>query len=273
MAEQKILVNLNLNGNTIYNANVHSGPSEPSVTEQDIGRLFYNTTSKTLKIWSGEAWIAASGEITDTITIVTESTENGKIKVQVGDNEPTDVPIHGLANAAYAGTTTTISAGDTSNVPFANAVVDYVNNRLTSSMTYKGTITSTQGLPTENVKIGDTYKVAEIGTYSGQSAKIGDMFIAKSETPEWDYIPSGDDGDAIVFTETNPQLIATTGGVCEWTVTHNLGKQFPNVSIAETSSQELVIAKVKYISTTQLKVTINSSSNIDAGFYTITCVG
>ena len=83
------------------------------------------------------------------------------------------------------------------------------------SMTYKGTV-GTGGtvsvLPgvSDNVKIGDTYKVSVAGTYANQAAKVGDLFIAtgteavtngiKSEyitsNLAWTYVPSGDEFDS-----------------------------------------------------------------------------
>lgn len=85
-----------------------------------------------------------------------------------------------------------------------------------NSMTYKGTLGENEkvkgtyaDLPTENVSIGDTYKVVVVGEYAGQIADIGDLFIAtakEDKTEEdsgflakenilWTYVPSGDDAD------------------------------------------------------------------------------
>ena len=72
-----------------------------------------------------------------------------------------------------------------------------------NAMTYKGTVDKENGLPFINVKNGDTYKVAEAGTYNGQECEIGDLLIATGEeengvisgTVTWTYIPSGDDTD------------------------------------------------------------------------------
>lgn len=82
-----------------------------------------------------------------------------------------------------------------------------------NAMTYKGTVNKANGLPSTNVKIGDTYKVAEAGTYSGQECEIGDLLIATGEeedgvisgTITWTYVPSGDD--------TDTQYSISVGGV------------------------------------------------------------
>ena len=66
-------------------------------------------------------------------------------------------------------------------------------------MYFKGTIgtggSAGTALPTSGVKVGDTYKIITAGTYAGQAAKVGDMFIATATTPTWAYVPSGDDVD------------------------------------------------------------------------------
>ena len=42
---------------------------------------------------------------------------------------------------------------------------------------YKGTVTSTAGLPTVGYKAGWQYSVAEAGTYAGQTCEVGDMIV------------------------------------------------------------------------------------------------
>jgi hypothetical protein len=86
------------------------------------------------------------------------------------------------------------------------------------AMVYMGPV-PTEGLPTEEVRIGDTYKVTVAGTYAGYEAEVGDIFIARGEEDAdgyitgditWDYIRTGGDtdttyelsaaGDAIILT-------------------------------------------------------------------------
>lgn len=75
-------------------------------------------------------------------------------------------------------------------------------------MSYKGIVNSEKPLSSlTNVSVGDTYMVAEAGLYEGESAKVGDLFIATlgngateenniiNGTIEWTYIPSGDETD------------------------------------------------------------------------------
>lgn len=75
------------------------------------------------------------------------------------------------------------------------------------AMHYCGTVGGTGAtvaqLPSEGVKVGDTYKTAAAGTYAGVDAEMGDLFIATgteengviTSNLQWTYIPSGDDVD------------------------------------------------------------------------------
>ena len=65
---------------------------------------------------------------------------------------------------------------------------------LEGAMHYKGTVVG-GNLPTVGVKNGDTYKVAEDGTYDGRQAKVGDLFIAvvDGSVVAWTYVPSADE--------------------------------------------------------------------------------
>lgn len=44
------------------------------------------------------------------------------------------------------------------------------------------------------------YAPTTAGTYAGQAAKVGDLFIASATTPTWAYVPSGDDTDVTQVT-------------------------------------------------------------------------
>lgn len=92
-----------------------------------------------------------------------------------------------LAAAAGKGVVTDIANNTTSsNLPTAAAVATYVKNSFSASdaMRFKGTVSSSTGngtlksWPPTSYKRGDTYKVAEAGSYSGQACEIGDMLIA-----------------------------------------------------------------------------------------------
>ena len=134
------------------------------------------------------------------------------------------------------------------------------------AMHFKGLLDSTHPLPSasggETITNGDTYKVAEAGTYEEQPAKVGDMFIAlvttgdgDSATVSWQYIPSADDGNVssdsdltagqlvvgngnktltTVANGTSGQILQTTGSGVEWA---------DQVSVAAGASGDLSVQK------------------------------
>ena len=77
-----------------------------------------------------------------------------------------------------------------------------------NAMSYKGTVGSGgnfAALPSENVKIGDTYMAYAAGNYGGHAAGVGDLLIATGaegadgyiakDAVVWTYVPSGNDTD------------------------------------------------------------------------------
>lgn len=84
---------------------------------------------------------------------------------------------------------------------YTKSEIDAAHNELAKAMKFKGTLDSTgvngvTSLPTTGIKQGDVYKVAGAGTYNGQAAKVGDLFIYDGS--KWRYVPSGDES----FTDT-----------------------------------------------------------------------
>lgn len=63
---------------------------------------------------------------------VETGTENGTIKVQIGNTEPTNVSVFGLKNAAYTSVSVDVK-DDNGNLPTASAVKTYVDNKIASN--------------------------------------------------------------------------------------------------------------------------------------------
>ena len=76
--------------------------------------------------------------------------------------------------------------------------------KLPEPMVFKGTLGTggtIESLPTaSDSNKGFVYIVITDGTYAGQSAKAGDMFI--SNATEWVLVPSGDDSGSLVISQT-----------------------------------------------------------------------
>lgn len=268
---------INLQNNELQNAVIQNLSSAPSNAKE--GQVYYDTTLECLMIFNGNSWEMAGsggsgGDVKDYIFATGET--NGTFTVTPTDtNIPQEVAIAGLKESAYKDVDTEISDSAGDNLPTSNAVKTFVQNTVSAidGMNYKGTL-GTDGdvatLPEANMQNGDTYKVVTKGTYAGQNAYIGDMFIYNTNTSSWDYIPSANDVNR--FEAVNPEL-TSSGGVCTWNITHNLGTRFVNVNIYETSTGEMIICDVKTNSTSQLVVSFASDSTIAEGTFTIAIVG
>lgn len=76
---------------------------------------------------------------------------------------------------------------------------------------------------------------------------------------------------AQTYTTTNPAL-TQTGGVCTWSVTHNLGANVV-ASVYDATTNEEVIVTVEKTSSTVATVKINSTANIASGAYRVVVIG
>ena len=116
-----------------------------------------------------------------------------------------------------------------------------------------------------------TTNIAQIGTI--QSTINGYGNIVTHNTSEFATAAQGTKADsaAQTYTTTNPAL-TPTGGVCTWTVTHNLGANVI-ASVYDATTNEEVIVTVEKTSNTVTTIKINSTSNITAGAYRVVVIG
>jgi len=135
--------------------------------------------------------------------IVTIKTGVSQDKGKIGNSTGADIT---LGAAAKKGVATSISSSSTNNdLATAKAVNDAIV-ALPSPMVFKGSLgtggTITE-LPTASAaNEGYTYKVITKGTYAGQAAGVGDMFICGkpdgSSSYSWILIPAGDEPEGTV---------------------------------------------------------------------------
>jgi len=204
-------------------------------------------------------------------------TNNGTIKLTVDGTDTDNIAVTGLKSAAYteasafataaqgkkadnampkSGGTFTgdvfVSGDPTANNQIANK--SYVDSQISSkiaandSMKFMGTLGTggtVTALPTSNVEKGHTYKVIVAGTYAGQAAKIGDMFIAIQEpspaasSAGWAYIPSGDEIVTTVKYSTTTQNLTTSAQSGAITVGEAATKQVDTTISAGSTSTKL----------------------------------
>jgi hypothetical protein len=81
---QKFLVNIDLVQNQIINGQFESLASDPS-TGNFEGRLIYNSTEKTIKVYTGSAWRKMIHAVSSNTTALTVSESSGAISLTVAD--------------------------------------------------------------------------------------------------------------------------------------------------------------------------------------------
>lgn len=87
---------------------------------------------------------------------------------------------------------------------------------IVGAMVYKGVVNTNTDLPDSNVQAGWTYVVGTAGTYAEQACEVGDMIIAKDNTPTWNIINGEnqvtDAGATITAGASSATTIATVDG-------------------------------------------------------------
>lgn len=80
----KFVTNLDLNQNQLLNGRFESVASDPS-TGNFEGRLIYNTTEDTIKVYSGSAWRKMIHDVGSTTTALVSSESNGSVSLSIAD--------------------------------------------------------------------------------------------------------------------------------------------------------------------------------------------
>lgn len=135
---------------------------------QEEGVLYINTTDNTGSIWNGSDWKLVCKDFSSDIDTINATIE----EIQTSLNEKAS-----KNNPVFTGTVTV--NGD--NVATEQYVDGLISN-ITS--TAPGIVDSSHALPQENYKAGQTWRVAEEGTYAGQDCEVGDLIICISDYSE-----------------------------------------------------------------------------------------
>ena len=133
-------------------------------------------------------------------------------------------------------------------------------NTVKASLKNTGVTAGTYGADnTATVSDGQTFKVPSITVDAkGRITKAETKTITVSTVDR--------------YSGANP-VLTPASGVCTWTVTHNLGVEFPTVNIYETATKEMVMADVTLVDSNSLTIKMNSDANITANTYTVVVVG
>lgn len=175
------------------NPNSTSGTQTAAAKGNTVGKEYAVGTDSTGVLSVNIPWI-------NTTYTFTSGPNNGYITATsvIDSNDVQSVQVQGLKSAAYKDTTNAYSSTGTD--PITGTGVAAALATLPQPMVFIGTLGvngTISALPTDGTAIvGDTYKVITDGTYAGQAAKIGDIFICQTKTSNtntWAYVPSGDE--------------------------------------------------------------------------------
>lgn len=195
-------------------------------SDQEQGILYINTTDKTGSIWNGTAYIQVFKDVQVDLTTLTEKVDG--IESDVAEKAP-------INNPSFTGTVK-VNGDDIA----LKSYVDGLIGNLTSCA--PGIVDSSNALPEADYKAGQTFRVAEAGTYAGEKCELGDLIIVvkdynaeSASNADFMVVQSNIDGAVTTAVET-----ATIGEIVVFdSVT---GKVVKGAGINISSLQE-VIAK------------------------------
>lgn len=154
-----------------------------------------------------------------------------------------------------------------------------------------GTITSSDVDKIDNTEASDIVRLSSTQTLTNKTIDADDNTIQdlttsnfKSGTIVTSVGSTGSDTaiptekavrsaiSALSYSATNSALTAS-GGVCTWTVTHNMGNSNVSINVYEVSSGDKVMFDCSIDSANQATIKILSSSNISADTYKVVILG
>ena len=152
-------------------------------TGQEQGVIYVNTTDNKGYIYTGSEFQVIFEDITN---------EEGQGLKEQLEEIKTDLETKAPVNNPVFTGTVTLPADPTQNMEAATK--QYVD-RLVSGLNdfTVGVVDSSTPLPATDYKVGQTFRVAEAGTYAGQDCEVGDLIIVIS-----DYADSQKDSDFLV---------------------------------------------------------------------------
>lgn len=129
---------------------------------QEQGVIYIETTTNTGSIWDGAKWVKVFKDVDAEIKAI--QSDITEVQASLLEKAP-------LANPAFTGAVTVDGE--------AVAVKSYVDGLIAGlgeGITVPGVVDSSHPLPAD-YKAGQTFRVAEAGTYAGQKCEVGDLIM------------------------------------------------------------------------------------------------
>lgn len=251
------------NGGKFYSTK--SGSTYSGEITGETGKIYTDlNTDKTYR-WSGTVYTQIKGDLA---LGETESTayRGDRGKTAYDHSQTAHAPANAEKNAIVS-----IKKNGTAITPDANRAVDISVPAKTSELT------NDSGFLTEHpdVSVGDERTTSQSLNWGGTFAAYVSVGVdenghATSRVKSNYKLPDNPvpSNVATSYKTVNPAL-AVSGGLCTWTVTHNLNDLSPVVSLYEDATNEQVMADIIVIDDNTLKVVMCSSTAIEAGKYGI----
>lgn len=158
---------------------------------QEQGVIYIETTTNTGSIWDGAKWVKVFKDVDAEIKAI--QSDITEVQASLLEKAP-------LANPAFTGAVTV--DGETVAV---KSYVDGLIAGLGEGITVPGVVDSSHPLP-EDYKAGQTFRVAEAGTYAGQKCEVGDLIMVITDHAEG----SASDADFLVIQSNIDGAITST---------------------------------------------------------------
>lgn len=222
----KFVTNLDLNQNQILNAKFEVLSSDPASGNFE-GRMIYNSTTDTIKVYSGSAWrtmvagLTAGGSYTDAITI-TESNGTVTLTLNLADTDSAGLlssTFWNLLNGATSEATGSTLAKRDADGQIKVATTPTDNNHATSKSYVDGAISSAT-VSTEAVQDIVGAQIATNGTHTGITATYDDagdgaIDLALDSTYSPTFAGLTINGSSIVFEGATADAYETTLSVTD----------------------------------------------------------
>lgn len=152
-------------------------------TGQEQGVIYINTTDSKGYIYNGSEFVVVFEDVTNE--------EGESLQEQLDNIESALAEKAPVNNPVFTGTVT-LPADPAQNMEAATK--QYVDRLVAGINDFTvGIVNSSTPLPTSDYSVGQTFRVAEAGTYAGQECEVGDLIIVIS-----DYADSQKDSDFLV---------------------------------------------------------------------------
>lgn len=242
-----------------------SGSTYSGEITGETGKIYTDLNTDTTYRWSGTVYTQIKGDLA---LGETDSTayRGDRGKTAYDHSQTAHAPVNAEKN-----TIVNIKKNGTVITPDANRAVDIAVPVKTSELTNdSGFITehpdvsvSNENTVSQSLSWGSSfaaYVSVGVDKYGHATSRVKNNYILPTNP-----VPSN---VATSYKTVNPAL-AVSGGLCTWTVTHNLNDPSPIVSLYEDATNEQVMADIIVIDDNTLKVVICSSTAIAAGKYGI----